>query len=42
MTHDTLDNINNDNDDITVDVEDVVNSPENNVEVKELFENDTS
>ena len=40
--NDTFNNINNDNDDITVDVEDVVNSPENNVEVEKLFKHDKS
>ena len=39
------DNINNDNDDKTVDVENLVkseNASENNVEVEELFEGDKS
>ena len=39
------DNINNDNDDKTVDIENVVkseNATENNVEVEELFEDDKS
>ena len=38
-------NLNNDNDDKTVDVENIVNSEnatENNVEVEELFEDDKS